>query len=736
MAVVMAAAGLAAAGCTDQTVPAPTQPTSLSPSFSGVTSSQLKTDLDALLKEPARTAARFQMSRIEQDLLLKRRTAYLSTFVLTGIPLIERKLGRIPEEKLELLLKVLCEIWTLYGDRLVAMGFPAVDLCRFTPETFKNSTTQVILNSQDNVVTNPDGTGAAYVRAGSLTDAATGQPLDAALFVMIDIAETPGRACPFPTNLDCYGDEIDRFTQPDSRYDGTLAICAPPPGTLEDGAPTTTVEGRVKGYGFNPQSGEFEFMERDTRSDIPPGLGKCDEEPGHTDIGSIGFDRAGLRNGLLALRRSASKALHVFLPTTLHALNVPWHIADDGGIGLGSVGDQIGMVDPVVRVDKVEVSPQSPSIFVGSTVQLSRTLFDKRGDAISDPTSLQGTSWSSSNSAVAEASASGLVTGRGAGTAVITATVGTGEGLAIDGKTTKTVSATTTVTVTQAPTPGADILVFNDLNMFQVSNANNNKLYENLAGFSGPGARATQTGVLFVYGHGNTCATATNDECDVNGGSTFFEDGTGNKIYASWWHLKTTLTGLSYTVATTDQTLDAIASNIKVVFLVLPRSAYTNAEINALKQFASEGGRIIFVGEHAGYYANGIPIENDFLVKMGAQMTNVGGEIDCGFNNLPASVLRVHQVTTGMNGITIACASEVDPGPNDYALFYDRSNALVLGAVAKVDVSPLPALNMVATLPLSTRAGAPNTSTMSRAAQSWGSGPRKAPRPRVGSRTR
>jgi hypothetical protein len=75
---------------------------------------------------------------------------------------------------------------------------------------------------------------------------------------------------------------------------------------------------------------------------------------------------------------------------------------------------------------------------------------------------------------------------------------------------------------------------------------------------------------------------------------------------------------------------------------------------------------------------------------MGAQMTNTGGALDCGSVALPAASLRPHQVTTGMTGLTIACASQVVPGPNDYPFLYDQTNTVVLGAVAKIDFTPLP----------------------------------------------
>ncbi len=139
----------------------------------------------------------------------------------------------------------------------------------------------------------------------------------------------------------------------------------------------------------------------------------------------------------------------------------------------------------------------------------------------------------------------------------------------------------------------------------------------------------------------------------------------------------------------------AIDPKYKAVFLLLPSVPFTVAEINNLKAFSADGGRIVFIGEHEGFYlAAGISTENTFFQNMGAQMTNSGGAFDCGtYIAEPASRLRPHQVTTGLTQLTIACASEVIPGPNDYPFLYSLDGLHVLAAAAKVDVSPLTAAN-------------------------------------------
>ena len=64
------------------------------------------------------------------------------------------------------------------------------------------------------------------------------------------------------------------------------------------------------------------------------------------------------------------------------------------------------------------------------------------------------------------------------------------------------------------------------------------------------------------------------------------------------------------------------------------------------------------------------------------------------FDDLPASALRPHQVTTGMNGVRIACASVIVPGPQDYPLYYDTTNTRVLAGVATIDTTPATSLEV------------------------------------------
>lgn len=258
------------------------------------------------------------------------------------------------------------------------------------------------------------------------------------------------------------------------------------------------------------------------------------------------------------------------------------------------------------------------------------------------------------------------------------------------------------------PPPGKDIVVFNDINVFDanaMANANNRTLVANLVSYTNAGPRGDNTEIVWDRGRNARCGTTGNNECnDSNMGTA-----------------RASITGAGFSIVdifsssgTLDDLIAANGANWKSIWLWTPLVAFTVEEVNALKQFADEGGRVIFIGEYLGYYPQaGIDLENQFLLDMGAVMTNTGGAVNCGYNILPAISLRPHQITTGLTNLTIACSSVLIPGPTDFPLYLDVGNTQVLSAVATIDVTPVSTSATRAGLlqMLPTPAGLANTST-------------------------
>ena len=233
------------------------------------------------------------------------------------------------------------------------------------------------------------------------------------------------------------------------------------------------------------------------------------------------------------------------------------------------------------------------------------------------------------------------------------------------------------------PEPGTDVVVFNDINPFDdggMADANNHLMVRNLVNFTSGKIRDAGTRVLMDYGRNAVCLGYCNS--------------------SSFDQMRTEITnsGLSITdISSASGNIQTfITADVKAIFLWNPTVAFTVDEINALKDFAAEGGRIVFIGEWDGYYGpTGLAVENAFLADMGAVMTNIGLAVDCGYNTLPGASLRPHQVTTGMTEVTIACASVIVPGPGDYPLFYDSTNTQVLAGVATIDTTHIMSLQSV-----------------------------------------
>lgn len=230
-----------------------------------------------------------------------------------------------------------------------------------------------------------------------------------------------------------------------------------------------------------------------------------------------------------------------------------------------------------------------------------------------------------------------------------------------------------------APPSGGDLVVFNDINLFDntaMGDANNVRFGQNLVNFSSGGVRGAGTVVLFDRGRNSICFST--GECGDDSIATMI-----STIEDEGFSLSS--------VNSTAGSITSIPADVKLIFLWMPMVEFTPAEVNTLKQFAAEGGRIVFIGEYQSYYTlTGLNVQNRFLEDMGAQLTNTGGEFDCGYTVLPFVSLRPSAITEGLEQLTIACASEIVLGPNDYALFYDTTNTRLLAGVASIDVTPLP----------------------------------------------
>ncbi|HEY0776922.1 MAG TPA: hypothetical protein VGD56_03050, partial [Gemmatirosa sp.] len=121
-----------------------------------------------------------------------------------------------------------------------------------------------------------------------------------------------------------------------------------------------------------------------------------------------------------------------------------------------------------------------------------------------------------------------------------------------------------------------------------------------------------------------------------------------------------------------------------------PQQSLTRDEINALKQFSSEGGRIVVQGEWLNSFTQaGINAENALLTSLGSQLQNLATNVMTTSGGSYATAVAAHQVTTGFTQLWFNASSTVSPGPNDFILVHALTGEAIVG-VTKVDPTPLP----------------------------------------------
>lgn len=225
---------------------------------------------------------------------------------------------------------------------------------------------------------------------------------------------------------------------------------------------------------------------------------------------------------------------------------------------------------------------------------------------------------------------------------------------------------------------GGELVVINDVDLFNDTgtlNAGNQTLINNLVSFFNAG-RGVQTTVWFDRGRSSKCAdfSGCNDVDVVT--------------------MKTIITDAGFTLTDNNSGSQnryaSIPADVKVVFLWNPTVSFQKKEVNALKSFMTEGGRIVFVGENKDFVgANGINALNRLLNDLRVPMQVNSDNVDCAATTLAASSINgANLIMSGVGSLAINCASSTTMSASDPdRLFTDSSDSAVLGGVA-VDFQP------------------------------------------------
>ncbi len=245
-------------------------------------------------------------------------------------------------------------------------------------------------------------------------------------------------------------------------------------------------------------------------------------------------------------------------------------------------------------------------------------------------------------------------------------------------------SGCATVILRAVPTVGADIVVINDENIFDLTamqGAGNVRFVKNLVNFNGTGPRASGTVIWSDRSRNSPC----------------FSDGECGDIEKATFD--NVISGTGKTIVKLDfySPISSIPPNVKMIIFWMPLIQFTPEEIILLKRFAGEGGRILFIGEHLLYYGQaGLDLQNSFLAAMGSQLQNVGDTLDCRTADpadsnkyfvTPSASLGNNPLLTGVSSLRYVCASRMVLGPNDSPLFFDVAGTNLLAGISKIQLT-------------------------------------------------
>ena len=323
----------------------------------------------------------------------------------------------------------------------------------------------------------------------------------------------------------------------------------------------------------------------------------------------------------------------------------------------GKAGSAKFVVAPVPA--SLIMSANPPQVTVGSSTTLTAQFVDANGNAYTDVFA----TFSLSETSVASLSGNRL-TGLSVGTAFVSATAG---------------GFTDSLAISVVPGP-PEMVVLGDMEMLNdvgggLSGSAQFEFVSNIINFQRSGPRAGAVWVEFYRGHNSSCASLGSCSDSSMSGTLATVEENGHP----WFTWNDTSSG---------PPLDSgIDPQVYVIFLLTPTTPFSTNEINSLKQFAAEGGRIVFVGDDGSHYG-AQAVENQLLAALGSPLRAINGDVACpGPLLLPESAIRSSAITSGVMTLGVACSSTLAAGAGDIPILYDPSNAYVIGAVTHVDIS-------------------------------------------------
>jgi hypothetical protein len=197
---------------------------------------------------------------------------------------------------------------------------------------------------------------------------------------------------------------------------------------------------------------------------------------------------------------------------------------------------------------------------------------------------------------------------------------------------------------------GGELVVINDVDVFDnagAANDGNAKLIDNLVAFFNAD-RGLGTTIWYDRGRSSKCADFTG--C------------TDTDLTTMLGIVETDGRMVNNNNSGSGDRYGTIPAGVKVIFLWNPTTSFQKQEVNALKTFMSEGGRVVLVGENKDFVgANGITAANRLLKDLKVAMRVNSDNVACPGPTV-TTTNGASLIMTGVGvvgGITIDCASSM-----------------------------------------------------------------------------
>jgi len=228
--------------------------------------------------------------------------------------------------------------------------------------------------------------------------------------------------------------------------------------------------------------------------------------------------------------------------------------------------------------------------------------------------------------------------------------------------------------------PAAEMVVLGEAGFMsdgeiQYNGANQLQFLDNLFANPSGGTRSQGSWVAIYRGHGSLCAE-----------SSFCGPSVTTTLYSHLQSAGTTVTDLTDPSGGTAFSIP-LDPKVRTLAILMPTTPFSLGEIATLKQFAIEGGRIIFLGGNANDYGDFVDVENLFLANMGSSIVANADDPWCDHPALTGGSLRPHQLTAGVTALAFGCAGSLTLGANATPVILDGNQVYVMGAVTAIDVT-------------------------------------------------